>query len=135
MTLTPTITLTAMVNAATATEVRLKDRVIERAASLPKTPKSAVETGSSNRISRISAAGVNMAPPTMMHSEAAKLSASPPGATSRSKPSEIHHDGANGNRGQQAPRLRCFIRAAHQARWRTARRVPGRDGGGKQARR
>ena len=46
--LTPTMTLTAIVNAATATEVRLNDRVIERAASRPSTPKSAARDRQQN---------------------------------------------------------------------------------------
>ena len=49
MMLTPTMTLTAIVNAATATEVRLNERVIERAASRAQHAENArTETGSSN---------------------------------------------------------------------------------------
>ena len=50
MVLTPTITLTAMVSAATATEVRLSERVIARHAIVPSTPKTAPPTGSKRRI-------------------------------------------------------------------------------------
>ena len=73
MVLTPTMTLTAMVKAATATEVRLKERVTARQAMRPSTPNKAPASGRNRRISSIKAAGVKNAPPTRKHISAAKL--------------------------------------------------------------
>ena len=73
MTLTPTITLTAMVNAATAIEVRLSERVTARGAMRPKTPNIHMVKGAAKRIMTIKTMGVNKALPITMQNNAPKL--------------------------------------------------------------
>ena len=89
MALTPTITLTATVKAATATAVRLKERMTARAASRPTTPKTDAAGPPSRRIATTIAAGVKSAPPTTMQSSAANPNARLPPAPSKTKPSRF----------------------------------------------
>ncbi len=73
MTLTPTITLTAIVSAATAIEVRLSERVTARGAMRPSRPKIVSVSGRSQRMASVSTMGVKKALPTTMQNSAAKL--------------------------------------------------------------
>jgi hypothetical protein len=73
MTLTPTITLTAIVSAATAIEVRLRERVTARGAIRPNTPKMRDVNGEATRIMIINTMGVKSALPITMQNNAPKL--------------------------------------------------------------
>jgi len=70
---TPTITLTAIVNAATAIAVRLRERITSRGAMRPTTPNNRAVSGVIRRMAAIRASGVSRALPTTIRNRAAKL--------------------------------------------------------------